>query len=336
MKKYFLSLVVAMMVATASFAQNTLVATLTHGETVAMYYGTNALRDAYNAAVSGDVINLSGGNFQSVDIYKAIALRGTGIDVAVPSRIMGNFKINIPTDDINRLSIEGIRCDNNMALGGTFENPYFMKCAFKTISFPNTETFIAAIKNAMFIDCKFYSGNNSISSVSGPSSVQFINCYVDAFRSSEGASCSFINCVVGTYASNVRYLYNCQFVNSIIYNTYYNGENLPTTSIATNCIAVNGGRTFFSNQSNPNCSDASFEEVFKDFTGSYSEDQTFELTYEAKTRYLGTDGTQIGIYGGVMPYTSIPSYPRITKMNVASKTTADGKLSVDIEVSAAE
>jgi hypothetical protein len=63
---------------------------------------------------------------------------------------------------------------------------------------------------------------------------------------------------------------------------------------------------------------------------------TFELTDEAKAKFLGTDSTEVGWYGGVLPYTSIPSYPRITKMNVANKSTADGKLSVEIEVSAAK
>ena len=76
--------------------------------------------------------------------------------------------------------------------------------------------------------------------------------------------------------------------------------------------------------------------MFKDFTGTYSDTQTFELTEEAKTKYLGTDGTEVGIYGGLLPYNSTPSYPQITKMNVANKTTADGKLSVEIEVSATE
>ena len=53
MKKLFLSFVVAMIAATATFAQNTLVATLSHGEDVSMYYGTYALHDAMNAAASG-------------------------------------------------------------------------------------------------------------------------------------------------------------------------------------------------------------------------------------------------------------------------------------------
>lgn len=67
-----------------------------------------------------------------------------------------------------------------------------------------------------------------------------------------------------------------------------------------------------------------------------SDNETFELTETAKATYLGTDGTQVGIYGGMLPFDTTPSNPRITKCNVAAKSTADGKLSVDIEVKAAE
>ena len=76
--------------------------------------------------------------------------------------------------------------------------------------------------------------------------------------------------------------------------------------------------------------------MFKEFTGTYADSQTFELSENAKTTLLGTDGSEIGMYGGPVPYTSQPSYPQITKMNVANKTTADGKLSVEIEVNSAE
>ena len=62
----------------------------------------------------------------------------------------------------------------------------------------------------------------------------------------------------------------------------------------------------------------------------------FELTETAVATYLGNDGTQVGIYGGNLPYDENPTIPQITKCNVASKSTADGKLSVDIEVKAAE
>lgn len=67
-----------------------------------------------------------------------------------------------------------------------------------------------------------------------------------------------------------------------------------------------------------------------------SNEATYELTDEAKAKYLGIDGTQVGIYGGNIPFDTTPSNPQIVKCNVASKSTADGKLSVDIEVKAAE
>ena len=149
MKKLFFTLV-ALVVATMSYAQNTLVATLSHEENITMYYGTYALRDAVNAAVSGDVINLSGGAFQAVNITKGITLRGTGIDDAAPSYISGDFTINVATDDANRLSMEGIRCTGTITMQGTFNSPYFVKCQFYSFDYNSNST----IKNAMFGNCR--------------------------------------------------------------------------------------------------------------------------------------------------------------------------------------
>ena len=341
MKKLFLSLVAAIVAATATYAQNTLVATLSHGENVTMYYGTYALRDAHNAAVSGDVINLSGGGFQPVDITKAVTIRGTGINADVPTSILSRITIKIPSTDANRFSMEGIRCNGGLSMIGSFENPYFLKCWFTTVNDYNNYYNSSAIKNALFVNCRIT--DISASSFSGSTTVQFVNSYVSSFSpNSSPTQASFINCVVrpadGYYASSLS---NCQFLNCIFYNnTSRQANSLPSTSIATNCIAINDGNVmsslFNNSQVNPNCGFAVYSQVFKDFTGGYSDSQTFELTDEAKTTYLGNDGTEVGMYGGVMPYTDIPSYPQITKMNVANKTTADGKLSVEIEVSAAE
>ena len=146
MKKVFLSLA-TMIVATVTYAQSSLVATLNHGDVITMYYGSYALRDAHNAAVSGDVINLSGGGFQAVDITKAVTIRGTGIDVSYPTVIMNAFTINISTNDENRLSIEGTRCNGNITMAGTFNNPYFQKCQFNTFYYYNNSTMI---NNAVF------------------------------------------------------------------------------------------------------------------------------------------------------------------------------------------
>ncbi len=68
-------------------------------------------------------------------------------------------------------------------------------------------------------------------------------------------------------------------------------------------------------------------------TQLFKEGTFYQLTDDAK-KYLGSDGTEVGIYGGSLPFDPTPTNPQIVKFNVAPKTTADGKLSIDIEVNA--
>ena len=347
MKQLFLSLVAAMMAITATFAQNTLVATLSHGENISAYYGSFALRDAMDAAVSGDVINLSGGAFQAADITKGITLRGTGIDDAAPTYISGDFTINVPTNDANCLSMEGIRSTGNITMAGTFNSPYFVKSQFNAFSY-NTN---AAIKNAMFVNCKI----TNYFTMAGTSTSQFINSYISKFRNdvSDNTTASFVNSILSPCTIQIidygsyRYVYRADLIQrSILLNCIIciNGDNnndynkLNSTSVATNCTCLgkSNPNVFFSaNPANKGCGYSVYAQTFKDFNGEYSDSQTFELTEEAKT-WKGSDGTEMGLYGGYFPYNSTPSYPQITKMNVADRSTADGKLSLEVEVSAAE
>ncbi len=342
MKKLFLSLVAAIIGATMAFAQTTLVATLSHGEDITMYYGAYALREAVNAAASGDVINLSGGAFQAVNISKAVTLRGTGIDDAAPTYIAGDFTMSVPTDDTHRLSMEGIRCTGTITMQGTWSSPYFLRCQFNNFHYQQSGSTTANVKNAMFANCKitgyYYLYNTS--------SVQFINSYVNGFYnySETTASASFINCLIKPYNSGDEpgTIKSSQLLNCVIFQTnvtYDDSSTLPSTTIASHCVAIGYSDLFryvAASTNNKGVSRNEYAKVFKTFTGNYSDTETFELADDAKTTYTGTDGTQVGLYGGVLPYSSTPSYPQITKMNVANRTTADGKLSVEIEVSTAE
>ena len=332
MKKFFLSLVVAMIGTTATFAQNTLVATLTHGDNISIYYGVNALREAHEAATSGDIINLSGGAFPAVDITKGITLRGAGIDAANPTYVNSNFTINIPEEETERILVEGIRFTETIQFIGRTSNAYFLKCQFSNVWIEN-ESFD---KNMTFVNCKITSQFSN----RGTSSFQFVNSYVaNVMFHNDNSSATFANCIIKpNIGYECHFIKNSQLFNCIIdHSVDYNNTNPPSTTQATNCVVVNYWNVFYESQANTGCvGDVSYEDMFKDYTGTYSDEQTFELTDEAMTKYLGTDGTQVGMYGGVMPYSSTPTYPQITKMNVANKTTADGKLSVEIEVSAAQ
>lgn len=326
MKKFFFSLI-AFAIATVSFAQTSLVATLTHGDEISMYYGAFAFRDAHAAAANGDVINLSGGGFQAVDITKAITVRGTGINDSNPTNIINDFSINIPSDVTERLSFEGCRFANTIMVYGTLANAYFLKSRIERIYVYSYDG--AQMINGMFVNCEVLD-----MTLYGKSTVQFLNSHVEGFRNYDeaNATASFINCVIipdgGWGADQLR---SSQLANCILYWTNGNLRSLPITSQAINCVAVgNGSGDAFSQiGTKQNCQYAGMD-IFQD------SDVWKDLTDEAKAKYIGMDGTPIGMYGGALPYDMTPSYPQITKMNVASKTTADGKLSVEIEVSAAQ
>lgn len=335
---------VALMIVTISYAQNMLVATLTHGDEITMYYGNRALYQAHNAAQSGDVINLSGGSFASVKITKGITLRGTGIDDVSPTYLSGDFSIAVPSTETNRLTMEGIRCPGKITMSGDCSNPYFVKCWFT-----NLYSTSFSMKNATFVNCII-----GYCDLEGSGTLQFINSDVNLAELNPSGAL-FKNCLIkSTYSGQYKYIYKSQIYNSIIYQTNTTSDinnssslsdyDFPSSTSCHNCLfigykysIVRGDSGSSGNYSVHHDDTNALTKVFKGYEDGDSQwFYNYELTDEAKKKYLGDDGTEVGIYGGVLPYSSIPSYPRITKMNVANKTTADGKLSVEIEVSAAE
>lgn len=324
MKKVLLA-VVGIMFAATSFAQNALVASLSSGEDVTYYYGVSALQQAVAAAQSGDIINLSGGTFNATNITKAITIRGAGIDSSSPTYIAGDFSIEIPSEDTNRLMMEGIRCVNNVTYSGTFSNPYFIKCQFYSL---RNYTGSNAVTNIMIANCKV---TNDFA-VGGTCSAYLVNSFIKQPDTNDSSSITAQNCLITRYP--VRGLINSNWTNCIFYGCSY-PDQLPNSNTARNCINVKNHYDVFGALSeHTGCSSTIYEynEVFKDFDGTYTDEQTFELTDAFKEAFKGTDGLEIGLYGGLQPYNSTPSYPLITKMNVDKQTATDGKLGVTIEV----
>ena len=75
-----------------------------------------------------------------------------------------------------------------------------------------------------------------------------------------------------------------------------------------------------------------YSDVFETFNGIVSYDSIYQLKNDIATGFLGHDGTEVGIYGGLMPYSTRPHYMIIRNCNVAGRTTIDNKLSVEIEL----
>lgn len=323
--------------ATHLFAQSSMLATLSHDGEITTFYGATALKEAHNAATAGDVINLSSGSFVAVDITKPLTIRGAGMTLneitqTEPTVITGNFDINIPNDATGRLTLEGLYHNHTIHYINTLTNATFIKCRFKEFRYGN----YASLKNVTFIHCRLINTSSSSSiDLYQNSSASMVNCIV-MFPSSYSSSTSnfeFQNCIVYSHYWNSN-IYSSSFRNCILLG---NSGTMDRSNMAYNCIGIDTAADVFKNIPNSTNKSAVGWDVFTTTKDGWPDDNTdYILTETAKTTYKGTDGTEVGIYGGNLPYDPTPSNPQITKFNVASKSIADGKLSVDITVNGAE
>ena len=342
-----------MMSASTMFAQGTILAVLRHGDQLSTFYGVDALKSAMNAADHGDVITLSSGTFEGADITKAVTIRGAGFETDTiaktnPTILVNSFNINVPDTISQRLMVEGIYSNYTISVYNTLNNASFQKCRFYSFGTrtSNSSSTNGKMKNVTFMHCKFvdvFYEENSLNSV------LFVNCFVTSpYTNSDSSNTfEFNNCIVrwitniygsdyGTYTPN--YTNRSVFKNCIL--IYRNSTALLLTNYVYNCLAIIGSNDFLSRhvgragESFTTATD--YAGVFKSYKGTYNDAMSFELTDEAKTKYVGVDGTELGIYGGSLPFSSKVLSPQITKCDVAQKTTADGKLSVDIEVKGVE
>lgn len=309
----------------------TLVATLQHGDDISFYYGSDALRNAHEAAENGDIITLSSGSFASPvnnTIDKAITLRGAGcvadsISGVQPTKINDCY-FHIEDEELT-LTVEGIYF-SNVAFGKLY-HPKFVKC------------------NIDFI------GNNSWDSWVYLDNAQFTNCKFGGFRFAKTHNTTFINCVIWYTENTDNSDITITAFNSIIrlrgyaealsaYNcifTTYDWGAVSGYSVAYNCIGIKMGYNSLFDVTTYDCVEYNeLSDVFETFEGFENDNfdftEPFVLKEEIATGFLGNDGTEVGIHGGFMPYTSRPSYQIVRQYNVPNKSDAQGHMNVGIEL----
>lgn len=348
MKRNLLRLVmlfVTTVLTNSAFAQSSMLATLNHEGTISAYYGVSALKDAYEAATDGDVITLASGTYLCTNLTKAVSICGAGMGLGAakniePTIISGDFDINIPTETTERFTIEGIYHNGKITYYNC-QNVMFLKSRFGTIVDIGRDAYLG---NATFVHCRIAS-KIALSDNSDPS---LINCIVNNAENhgTTDNMFEFTNCVMrgGVWKIRRSTLKNCIFCVDGSKNTYDDASynKFSSTNSIYNTIGVCEYTSIFDdipNSTNTQHYKSSIRYLFETYGGddiANLDCEDFELYDEAKVKYLGMDGTQVGIYGGNLPFAPTPSNPQITKCNVAAKSTADGKLSVDIEVKASE
>ncbi|MBQ9560449.1 MAG: hypothetical protein IJV08_10815 [Bacteroidaceae bacterium] len=340
MKKTLL-LIILGLAAMAVQAQNAQVATLFYknglGNTET-FYGDQALISALGKCNNGDVITLSGGAFQAPSEFnKSITVRGAGMKAdptlgTLPTVLVGDFRL---TNNLySGLSFEGIY-HNGTIQYGTSLAPQFTKCRLNEI--------VSAVSNskvtdAQFVHCKI-AGQLALGS---QCTATCVNCVVNnptSFGVAFGTSITyygrfvFTNCVLYTNSPLIR---SSAFTNCVVYDNLSNGEGVFHSSNVMNYNVgySTGGLNIFP-QTDTNFLFTTHDAFVSGLEITIDgEMDALDYTLGRGRFFLGSDGTQVGIYGSALPYSEKITGPRITQATVASETTNDGLLSVDITVSA--
>ena len=331
MKKSII-LTITLVMSVATFAQQ--LATLNHNDSIIVYYGMNALQQAHASAVNGDIITLSPGIFNSVNITKAVTIRGAGawVDTNGNSNtvLYNNLTLNVSDDPVHHLTLEGIYFMNTVEYMNV-NNPHFNKCHFSQLNF-NTG---GNMYNAIVTNCIIELWLNSHTSDRGwcAQGTLFYNSVL--LNSGDSGPDSFVNCIVSQHPQTVwmatRLFQNCILYGSYIYMSQYMSGNGSTSF---NCMYVNSNvdNLYSDTPNHVLWNKSGMSTVFKNFTGTYGSTTTFELQDSIAANYLGLDGTQIGIYGGTHPFSPKVTSPVIKSINVAQRNNSQGKLEVNIEM----
>ena len=305
-------------------AQDVQMVTLQQGESMTAYYGYSAFQQAMEAAAKGDLITLSGGSFASATVNKVVTIQGAGY-VQDPDNnrycttFDKDFNIELPDGEMG-LVIEGVRFNNVVSAKGTIDNLIFRKCRLGYLGFNNSKNCLIDRCRIESFDPDDHSVNlmvkNSIIGYFGENSADAIlliqNCVISYSGNNGSLTAQFKNCISAcSFQASGCSAYNC------VVNNNYGGFSTGTQSNVWK-LDDNGMKSLFTNG---------------DFF-NFRDDWSYTLTDEAAAQYLGTDGTQVGIYGGTTPFTDVPSNPQVVSKEIAAESDANGKLSVKIRVEA--
>ena len=329
MKQTFFALLTLILAGAVSTNAQEAMAVLKSGATTKTYNGSKALQSAYaDAAESGDVITLSSGTFLAVpEIAKSVTIRGAGAYIdntykTQPTFISGNFAIGKPS-----VTIEGIAVAEKQAITLKASSPKFIKCKLQNIYYYEFEKdgkkYHNIVENAYFLHCQI------LSKVNCPTgSMTFINCqvYCPSTMNNNASTMTFRNCAV-IFSGVTSHVYNSTFINSYVYcndNSWYTNEY----TTFTNCLFYPSSDKY-RNGATPSYANCWSNNIMNNI---FVEDSWYVFTDASKSKYVDEYGRQIGIRGGTFPWNIRMAGPHIKSMEVAPRSTADGKLRVKMTV----
>lgn len=304
-----------------------------NGDTPEFFY---ALDSAIIHAQNGDTIYLPGGNFTlSNYIDKNLHIIGTGhhpdSTSSTFSTTIGQFLL---ADGASNGSLSGVNINGSIQCSQAVHDYKISRCKIlNQISlFDSSYNFIfienifmnCFVANSQFItNCSFY--NNIFTYGFCWSSIAYKNC---VFKNN-----IFLNGQGYGYLALL-----CQY--SIIDNNIFLGVS-SLNGISNSTLRNNLFKFDVAFQSNANSDLSNIinypGEIFINQSGGlFNYSHNYHLAPECTGNNAGTDGTDIGIYGGIFPWKegSIPRNPHIKTKSISGATDPNGNINVTIRVAA--
>lgn len=358
MKKIFMLLASALLAWAGMQAQDVPMATLQNAEGTQVFYGSDAFKNAAAAADHGNTITLSIGLFNAPTLTKAVVVYGAGADISSGSAEVGqdskrvtqvNGDLTLAIDSVDGkpstgLYMEGLFLQNAVWVAKHLENASFVKCRFYDFNFWKDKSTMTSSQMCFFFQCRF--ANWLEPGVAEALTVH--NSVINQLgRSPENSSLLVQNSVVNCIVNSLK---NCVFKNNIVHYvrdyqvsamSFQDMSGNTTGKLPSSCSAYQNAFYSSGSISDVIVKVGNWENVTSSsLFGSggsfeYSDTATYELTDEAKTKYIGTDGNPIGLYGGEAPFNTKPSIPYVVSKNIANKS-ENGKLKVSIKVAVPE
>ena len=210
---------------------------------------------------------------------------------------------------------------------------------------------IVTLKDFTLKRCKF----NTLYAMNGSwhlSDVNIINCIIGHMYTDQTNNISIYNSIINILEGNQNdnklliknsILFNINnpgvatYKDNVILESYAYMSDTFKASFFEKNIFRGGDALKYVNDSNTkdNWTGKNDIAIFGEEIGNeYDPSKTYAIKAEAAGTYIGTDGTPVGIYGGLYPFTKTPSNPQIISKEIDVKSTLDGKLKVSIKVEA--
>jgi hypothetical protein len=305
------------------------------------YSGTDAFRLAYNAATSGDTIYLSGGSFLVPDtIARTVTVFGAGHypDFTGPTGqtlLSGDV---ILAEGANNSYFEGLYLTKRLVFtkDHQIDDVVVRRCRIDgEILYSQSTGGTNYSNNTLFTECVLtrtssHSFHNS-RNLTLTNSIVFASYIAGLSYGTIANSLFFYRSSSGVlYYGDYTVVKNCVIANGKIYS--YSGYCSFLNNVFFNVDAAPG---FDTNTGSNNYYGVARENFYMEQEGDKF-DYTHDYNLQSPESFLGTDGTQVGIYGGMHPWKegSVPMIPHITRKNISHSVDADGNLKIEIDVAA--